>query len=252
MGLMGLAHRASTCLRRCGADPRRRTGRLAQDDGPPLDAPGSRAPAAAPEAEAGAASYVNAPTYPNSPPYPGAGTGPYPPQPAPFPGWDAPPAGRSGPPTRMTPVASPRTGTAAGPPWELPGQAGPQPPAAGADDEANGLPRRVKQASLAPQLRDNPPGRTSAGGDGLEASGPTPEELRKTMAALQRGWQEGRSQPMSTPAPGDPLAGPGDQRPPGGQGLGRSGTAGDQGPPEGTTSERRRAAHELPGGTDGT
>jgi hypothetical protein len=129
----------------------------------------------------------------------------------------------------MTPVASPRTGTAAGPPWELPGQSGPQWPAAGADDDANGLPRRVKQASLAPQLRDNPPGRTSAAGDGFAASGPTPEELRRTMAALQRGWQEGRSQPMSAPA--DQVV---------------------QGPPESTTSERRRAAHERPGGSDGT
>ena len=138
-----------------------------------------------------AASYVNAPTYPNSPPYPGAGTGPYPHQPAPFPGWGAPPAGRSGPPTRMTPVASPRTGTAAGPPWELPGQTGPQPPAAGADDEANGLPRRVKQASLAPQLRDNPPGRTSAGGDGLRGeradAGGTPQDHGGAPARLAGG-----------------------------------------------------------------
>ena len=212
-----------------------------QDGGPAPDAPGPRAPAAAPEAGARAASYVNAPAYPDSPPYPGAGGGSYPHQPAPFPGWGAPPVGPSGPPTRMPPVAAPRTGTAAGPPWELPGQTGPQSPAAGTDDEANGLPRRVKQASLAPQLRDNPPGRTSAAGDGFAASGPTPEELRKTMAALQRGWQEGRSQPMSTPAPGDPLAGPAGQ-----------GTQAGQGTPEGTTSERRRAAHEPPGGSDGT
>ena len=210
------------------------------DGGPAADAPGSQAPAAAPEAGARAASYVNAPTYPSSPPYPGAGTGPYPQQPAAFPGWGAAPAGPSGLPTRMTPVAPPRTGTTARPPWELPGQTGPQPPVAGTD-ETNALPRRVKQASLAPQLRDNPPGRTSAAGDGFEASGPTPEELRRTMAALQRGWQEGRSQPMSTTAPGNPLAGPDGQGPVAGQG-----------PAEGTTNERRRAAHEPPGGSDGT
>ena len=244
------ARRASTCSRRCGGDQRPRTGRLRRTAGQRgmLPVPGLRWPrrrqggrSGAREAGVRAASYVNAPTYPSSPPYPGAGSGSYPHQAAPFPGWGAPPAGPSGPPTRMTPVASPQTGPAAGPPWELPGQTGPPSPAAGADDEANGLPRRVKQASLAPQLRDNPPGRTSAAGSGVEASGPTPEELRKTMAALQRGWQEGRAQPMSTPAPGDPRAGPGGQGPPAGQG-----------PPEGTTSERGRAAHEPPGGSDGT
>ena len=218
-----------------------------QDGGPAPDAPGPRAPAAAPEAGARAASYVNAPTYQDSPPYPGAGTGSYPHQPTPFPGWGAPPVGPPGPPTRMPPVAAPRTGTASAPPWELPGQTGSQSPAAGTGDEANGLPRRVRQASLAPQLRDNPPGRTSAAGGGFEASGPTPEELRKTMAALQRGWQEGRSQPMSTPAPGDPQAGPAGQGPQAGPGA-----PDGPGAPEGTTSERRRAAHEPPGGSDGT
>ena len=218
-----------------------------QDGGPAPDAPGPRAPAAAPEAGARAASYVNAPTYQDSPPYPGAGTGSYPHQPTPFPGWGAPPVGPPGPPTRMPPVAAPRTGTASAPPWELPGQTGSQSPAAGTGDEANGLPRRVRQASLAPQLRDNPPGRTSAAGGGFEASGPTPEELRKTMAALQRGWQEGRSQPMSTPAPGDPQAGPAGQGPQAGPGA-----QDGPGAPEGATSERRRAAHEPPGGSDGT
>ena len=72
----------------------------------------------------------------------------------------------------------------------------------GADSDVNGLPRRVRQASLAPQLRDNPPRRpTSAGrkrGPGQRAD---PAEIRQTMLALQRGWQEGRSQRMT--APGD-------------------------------------------------
>jgi hypothetical protein len=58
-------------------------------------------------------------------------------------------------------------------------------------DPANfGLPTRVRQASLAPQLReptrpDLAPGR----GSGL----PSPEAARNTMAALQRGWELGRS-----------------------------------------------------------
>ena len=72
------------------------------------------------------------------------------------------------------------------------------------DDETKGLPRRVRQASIAPQLRDNPPRRrTSAAPAPAPASGPTPAEIRQTMSALQRGWQEGRSQRMTASAPGD-------------------------------------------------
>jgi hypothetical protein len=91
----------------------------------------------------------------------------------------------------MTPVAS-APPKAAGPPWELSPQAGPVPgesePVPGPDGAYKGLPRRVKQASLAPQLKASPPARGAASG------GPSPAEIRKTMSALQRGWQEGRSQ----------------------------------------------------------
>ncbi|MEU3877274.1 MULTISPECIES: nitrate- and nitrite sensing domain-containing protein [Streptomyces] len=57
-----------------------------------------------------------------------------------------------------------------------------------------GLPRRVRQASLAPQLKDPPAARTRpvpdpAGGPGER----DPEEVRSRMAALQRGWQRGRA-----------------------------------------------------------
>jgi signal transduction histidine kinase len=222
---------------------------------PGQDGPSPQAGAAAAEgrepAQAGAAAYVSAPTYPGAPPYqdapaypgtppyqggagyPGAGSAPYPDQAAAFPGWAAP----TGPPTRMTPVASARTGAAAGPPWELPGQngaaspgaGGPQPPA----DDLAGLPRRVRQASLAPQLRDGPR-RAAAGGGAAEAARPSPEELRKTMTALQRGWQEGRSQPVSPPA-ADPRPEPAGQE-----------------PPEATTGDQRPAGSEPPGGSDGT
>ena len=149
---------------------------------------------------------------------PGPGAAPYPDQAAPFPGWNA----TAGPATPMTPVASSRAGMASGPPWELSRQTGPL-PALPAEDGAeaqmpgeggdvNGLPRRVRQASLAPQLRDNPPQhRTSTFGalgatpGGWPAAGPaagpadassgepTPAQIRQTMSALQRGWQEGRS-----------------------------------------------------------
>jgi len=140
----------------------------------------------------------------------------------------------------MTPVASPRPAKSSGPPWELSRQTGPLPaiqadgdpadgdPAdgPGADGDLKGLPRRVRQASIAPQLRDNPPlRRTSAapgapagavpnagpnaGPNAALASGPTPAEIRRTMSALQRGWQEGRSQRLTGPAPDDPSPGPG-------------------------------------------
>jgi hypothetical protein len=66
-----------------------------------------------------------------------------------------------------------------------------------ADATYKGLPRRVRQASLAPQLRDegSPNGSASpavpaAGG---ENSGHSPEEVRERLAAMQRGWQRGRS-----------------------------------------------------------
>ena len=115
----------------------------------------------------------------------------------------------------MTPVASPRPARPSAPPWELSRQTGPLPaipavgePGAQPDDDVKGLPRRVRQASIAPQLRDNPPRRRTAPAPtpppaAAPASGPTPAEIRRTMSALQRGWQEGRSQRMTAQAPGD-------------------------------------------------
>ncbi|MFF9557885.1 nitrate- and nitrite sensing domain-containing protein [Streptomyces albus] len=122
-------------------------------------------------------------------------------------------------------------GTAGGPaplprrkkPQAVPGQepqqgarhdgTGEQPPADGASGPAGrepagepgtgrpgGLPRRVRQASLAPQLRaDSPTAETrpGAGRQGSENSS-TPDaerdadEVRSKMASLQRGWERGR------------------------------------------------------------
>ena len=179
-----------------------------------------------------------------SPSYPGAGPAPYPDQPAPFPGWTLhnPPGaagGRAapglgtpaGPATPMTPVASPRPGQASGPPWELPRESGPGgsapgPGAAGSvgNDDIKGLPRRVRQANLAPQLRESPPQRrttvasTGPGTGSPGSPGPSPAEIRKTMSSLQRGWQEGRSQRM-----GDAVSEPSGPEPSGG-GAGDSAT----------------------------
>lgn len=58
---------------------------------------------------------------------------------------------------------------------------------------AGGLPRRVRQASLAPQLKaepaaqDEPDGAPVGAADDRDA-----EEVRARMASLQRGWQRGR------------------------------------------------------------
>jgi hypothetical protein len=67
----------------------------------------------------------------------------------------------------------------------------PPPPSTG------GLPRRVRQASLAPQLRAD-----TATGETARPGAPTgevpmrersPDEVRARMASLQRGWQRGRT-----------------------------------------------------------
>jgi signal transduction histidine kinase len=231
----------------------------AQDETPGADAgPGTPSPspgsgayiASPPYPAAGSSPFAG----PGSAPFAAGGT-PYPDQPAPFPGWTlhnppgapggwpapgapAGPGGPTGPATPMTPVASPRPGQASGPPWELsretgplpavPGSAGPggpggSPPSEpGANGDFKGLPRRVRQANLAPQLRDNPPPRrttlASSGAQGgvpeppgsSGSSGPSPAEIRQTMSALQRGWQEGRSRRTAEQAAGEsPGAGPG-------------------------------------------
>ena len=58
------------------------------------------------------------------------------------------------------------------------------------------LPRRVRQASLAPQLRTSAPGTDAAPGGqpaGDEMPGDrSPEQARATIAAIQQGWQRGR------------------------------------------------------------
>src|SRR5690242_2460115 len=184
----------------------------------------------------GGASYPDQPapfpgwTLHNTPGAPGGGPA------APGPGGPARPAasaGSAGPTTPMTPVASPRPGQASGPPWKISRETGPLPAVPGAarpggpngpaesspsEAEANGdykgLPRRVKQASLAPQLRDDPPPRRTTlassgvpggvpGSPGSPGSpGPSPAEIRQTMSALQRGWQEGRSQRIAEQAMG--------------------------------------------------
>ncbi|MFF1947092.1 hypothetical protein ACFVXI_00005, partial [Kitasatospora herbaricolor] len=67
------------------------------------------------------------------------------------------------------------------------------------------LPRRVRQASLAPQLREAParPGRAGAVRSGAGGTGRNPEEARAAMSAFQQGWARGRG-PQRPAAPDRP------------------------------------------------
>jgi signal transduction histidine kinase len=67
--------------------------------------------------------------------------------------------------------------------------------------DSDSLPRRVRQASLAPQLRENTlDGPTATNGDSAAAPAApaaqeerSPEEARSTITAIQQGWERGRS-----------------------------------------------------------
>lgn len=94
------------------------------------------------------------------------------------------------------PPAPPANGaTITQPPAEpAPGLAQGDGPGRGEPDAENGLPRRIRQASLAPQLRGSGPAPGAPSEPAISpAAPPTLEELRATMSAMQRGWQQGRS-----------------------------------------------------------
>jgi signal transduction histidine kinase len=69
-------------------------------------------------------------------------------------------------------------------------------PAGNGSGDVKGLPRRVRQASLAPQLRA--PTAAAAGSPAPAAVPPATAasltDMRNTLSAMQRGWQQGRSQ----------------------------------------------------------
>ncbi|MFJ6699799.1 nitrate- and nitrite sensing domain-containing protein [Streptomyces sp. NPDC091272] len=70
-----------------------------------------------------------------------------------------------------------------------------------------GLPRRVRQASLAPQLKKETEAARTAGSVRPAAEEDTErdaEEVRSRMASLQRGWQRGRLQNEADPDPAHP------------------------------------------------
>jgi signal transduction histidine kinase len=96
----------------------------------------------------------------------------------------------------------------------------------GADDFGGaGLPRRVRQASLAPQLRDTSAEQapTQAADDFWTRS---PEDTRSTVTAIQQGWERGRSV-FDVPAAGPAGSGPGSAAPEKGTGNGADDEAGN-------------------------
>ncbi|MEV5432463.1 nitrate- and nitrite sensing domain-containing protein [Streptomyces sp. NPDC052701] len=101
-------------------------------------------------------------------------------------------SGRGGPEGPASPGSAREDGAIAssGPrePGSRPGEGpAPQEPASGTAP----LPRRVRQASLAPQLKRGP-GRLT--GERAEPDERDAEEVRSRMASLQRGWQRGRAE----------------------------------------------------------
>jgi signal transduction histidine kinase len=60
--------------------------------------------------------------------------------------------------------------------------------------DANGLPRRVRQANLAPQLRASTAASSQEPPGVPRASAASLTDMRNTLSAMQRGWQQGRAQ----------------------------------------------------------
>ncbi|MFJ8108428.1 nitrate- and nitrite sensing domain-containing protein [Streptomyces sp. NPDC096132] len=108
-------------------------------------------------------------------------------------------------PQHGTPAGGPQHGTLGGglqhgtpgtgsQPWALGGGSQDRGLGGGPHDTASApgaLPRRVRQANLAPQLRQGPAPRTE-NRSGLEDR--DADEVRSRMASLQRGWQRGRAE----------------------------------------------------------
>ncbi|HEY4463332.1 MAG TPA: nitrate- and nitrite sensing domain-containing protein [Streptosporangiaceae bacterium] len=179
---------------------------------PAANGAGQPGPAYTPGEPAGAGG--TPPWYPQAEsPFPAARS-PFPPAEPPFPPADFP----SAQPAAGSPYPEPE-------PPAPPAHAGPAPAAAAepspasqaenpypaADESYKGLPRRVRQASLAPQLRDKTASRPAAAASGDSGPERSPEQIRSALSAIQRGWQEGRESGDETPAgetgPGGPLAG---------------------------------------------
>jgi hypothetical protein len=120
--------------------------------------------------------------------------------------------------------AGARAQPAGGPPWRTLAAMEPVPrphqedapagPAGAAAGIHPGLPRRVRQASLAPQLRDAAPAGAATPQDGT-SDARSPEDARALLVSFQRGWRRGRAD--ASPA-GEGSGGAQDTRPDSGDG----------------------------------
>ena len=122
-------------------------------------------------------------------PFP-ASQAPLPPAEAPYP--QAPPSYSEAEPA-MSPagVSHPSAETALPPAGSFPSENGAQ---AQQDETYKGLPKRVRQASLAPQLRDRTtPSSTPSAASGDNVVNRSPADIRNALSAMQRGWQQGRA-----------------------------------------------------------
>ena len=148
----------------------------------------------------------------SDPAYPPAGTyRPYtqdetafPPPGDPFPAPQAPPPPAEPPSPQAQPsyseaepamppagVSYPSAETALPPAGSFPSENGAQ---AQQDETYKGLPKRVRQASLAPQLRDRTtPSSTPSAASGDNVVNRSPDDIRNALSAMQRGWQQGRA-----------------------------------------------------------
>jgi hypothetical protein len=66
-------------------------------------------------------------------------------------------------------------------------------------DTYRGLPRRVRQESLAPQLDNSRPPAVGVESAGYELTAPSPEQTRSKLSSLQDGWRRGRSAEVDWP-----------------------------------------------------
>ncbi|MEV7282476.1 nitrate- and nitrite sensing domain-containing protein [Streptomyces sp. NPDC093111] len=152
------------------------------------------------------------------------------------PAQDQPPAGVTAigrRPRPVTAVPPPRSAPVLPPP-PAPPTDGTDVRPAGADghegpDPSADLPRRIRQASLVPQLREAPTPAPYGVVDPVPATdGRTPEQVRDRMTAYRDGWQRGGGPAPGTPAHGTPL---GSRRPlgPGHHGRPASSAPGSEG-----------------------
>jgi hypothetical protein len=93
-----------------------------------------------------------------------------------------------------SPTQADGTGNEPDAPTAVPGPASSSPATTGGRSAQDGdeLPRRVRQASLAEQLRETPPEQARGSGVAADATERTPEQARATMSALRDGWNRGR------------------------------------------------------------